>query len=301
MRFDGNTAVFLDLGDGSPRSVVLQKAVGSSYKKATMYGIKGPKGANWTGVSVGGLEVSASNYLTVVSATDQSAARWGKANSNPVKNSSMIPSNVSSLGRNIIVSVLPKNFSNGAKAKMITIGEYRKTKITPLEPQLLKISNNKFAVLWAEYSGKYTEDDYDEIEIDRYIVQYIDGNGKKLGDKKQYKNVIDFYADYRKEVNNQSNTAEEPATPSSFTLKKATTTSATCTWEDVTGASGYEIYFASSEKGPYEKIGSTTKELKFTKKSLKAGKQYYFKIRAYKTLNGKKVYGQFTKVKSIKM
>ena len=46
VRFDGNTAVFLDLGDGSPRSVVLQKAVGSSYIKATMYGIKGPKGAN---------------------------------------------------------------------------------------------------------------------------------------------------------------------------------------------------------------------------------------------------------------
>ncbi len=92
-----------------------------------------------------------------------------------------------------------------------------------------------------------------------------------------------------------------PATPASLTVGKASATSAKCTWKAVLGASGYEIYFATSEKGTYEKAGSTTKELKFTKKSLKAGKKYFFKVRAYKTVSGKKVYGKFSKVKSIQM
>lgn len=92
-----------------------------------------------------------------------------------------------------------------------------------------------------------------------------------------------------------------PVAPGSVTLKKASNTSVNCTWKAVTGASGYEIYYATSEKGTFKKAGSTTDKLKFTVKSLKAGKKYYIKIRAYKTVDGKKVYGKFTKVKSIQM
>lgn len=95
--------------------------------------------------------------------------------------------------------------------------------------------------------------------------------------------------------------AIEPSAPGSVTIKKASETSAKCTWKAVKDANGYEVYFAASEKGTFKKVGSTTKELKFTKKSLRIGKKYYFKIRAYKTVNGKKVYGKFTKVKSIQM
>lgn len=90
-------------------------------------------------------------------------------------------------------------------------------------------------------------------------------------------------------------------TPGSFTIGKASASSAKCTWKAVKGASGYEIYFATSENGTFKKSGSTTKELQYTKASLKAGKKYCFKIRAYKTEKGEKVYGEFTKVKSIKM
>jgi hypothetical protein len=83
--------------------VVLQKASGGSFKKATMYGIKGPTGANYTGVTVGGLEVSSKNYLTVLATIKQSAAKWGKANSDPVKNSGMNPINEGSLRRDLVL------------------------------------------------------------------------------------------------------------------------------------------------------------------------------------------------------
>lgn len=210
VRFDGGTAVFLDLGDASPRSLILQKASGGGFKKATIYDIKGPKGANYTGVTVGGLEVSSKNYLTVLATINQSAAKWGKANSDPVKNGGMNPTNEDSLRRDLVLCVIPRSLNSGTKTVML--GEYSKSSKTALAPKLLKISDNKFAVLWGEYSGKIVSDfwsdedweeepdDFDRIVIDRYLVQYLDGNGKKLGKVKQYKKLDDVFTEYYKEV-----------------------------------------------------------------------------------------------------
>ena len=41
--------------------------------------------------------------------------------------------------------------------------------------------------------------------------------------------------------------------------------------------------------------------IKFTKTGLTKGKTYYFKVRAYKTVDGKKVYGDYSKVVSVKV
>ena len=46
------------------------------------------------------------------------------------------------------------------------------------------------------------------------------------------------------------------------------------------------------------KKGSTVKA---TIKKLSKGKKYYFKVRAYKTVNGKKIYGAYSSVKSVKV
>lgn len=206
VRFDDNVPVFLDHGDASPRSVVLQKAVGSSYKKATMFEILGPSGANYTGVTVGGFEVSENNYLTAIASINQSAAKWKKGNSNASLNSSMLPSNVSSLTqRDIVLCILPRNFNNGATAKKITIAKYIGTTKIATTPQLIKVNNNKFAVLWAQYplyGGNYNEDDEEVPEC--YAVQYIDENGNKLGNQIVYKNLNDFYAEYKKNLTNDS-------------------------------------------------------------------------------------------------
>lgn len=207
VRFDGNVPVFLDLGDGSPRSVVLQKASGSSYIKATMFEILGPAGANYTGVTAGGLEVSKNNYLTAIATINQSSAKWGKGNSNAASNASMVPSNHRSLNqRDIVVCIVPRNFSNGAVAKNVTIAKYIGTSKIATTPQLLKISNNKFVVLWGQYSlnggtnVRYEDDDWDEDGPECYQVQYIDENGNKLGNAIRYEKVKDFYATYLKEV-----------------------------------------------------------------------------------------------------
>ena len=85
-------------------------------------------------------------------------------------------------------------------------------------------------------------------------------------------------------------------------ISKVTTKSkkATLKWSKVTGASGYEIYMASSKNGKYSKIKTITKgsTVSYTKTKLTKNKKYYFKIRAYRTVDGKKVYSSYSSVKN---
>ncbi len=71
-------------------------------------------------------------------------------------------------------------------------------------------------------------------------------------------------------------------------------------WKKVEGASGYVIYRATSKNGTYEKVKTvSSKNLKWTDSSLKNGKTYYYKVRAYRTVSGSNVYGSYSAVKQV--
>lgn len=91
-----------------------------------------------------------------------------------------------------------------------------------------------------------------------------------------------------------------PSTPSSLTAKKASNSSATLTWGKIDGASGYEVYRSTSKTGTYSKQGTITNgsTLSYTNKNLSTGKTYYYKVRAYRTVDGKKVYGNYSSILS---
>ena len=89
-----------------------------------------------------------------------------------------------------------------------------------------------------------------------------------------------------------------PSTPTAKVT--AGTRKATITWNKVTGASGYEVYMSTSKNGTYSKVkavASSTKTL--TKTGLTKGKRYYFKVKAYKTINGVKVFSSASTVVSV--
>lgn len=91
-------------------------------------------------------------------------------------------------------------------------------------------------------------------------------------------------------------TATKPATP---TVKAtAGAGKVTLSWSKVTGATGYVIYM-QDEFGDYEKVGST-KGTSYTKKSLKKGKTYKFRVKAYKKVDGKYIYSGY-KTYSVKV
>ncbi len=70
------------------------------------------------------------------------------------------------------------------------------------------------------------------------------------------------------------------------------------TWGAISGASGYEIYRASSKTGKYTKVKTTTAKT-FTNTGLTTGSTYYYKIRAYRVQGTKKVYGSFSSATSV--
>ncbi len=77
---------------------------------------------------------------------------------------------------------------------------------------------------------------------------------------------------------------------------------ATIKWRKVAGASGYEVFMSTSKSGKYKGIKSANqKTYTFTKTGLTKGKTYYFKVRTYKKVNGKKVYSAYSTIKAIKV
>ncbi len=73
------------------------------------------------------------------------------------------------------------------------------------------------------------------------------------------------------------------------------------TWEKQSGISGYQIQYAKDRKLKKGKKSKFLKKNKLTIKKLKKNKKYYFRVRAYKTENGKKVYGKWSKVKTVRI
>ena len=85
-------------------------------------------------------------------------------------------------------------------------------------------------------------------------------------------------------------------------LKSATKKTVTLTWKKVKGISGYEVYRAIKKNGKYKKVKTlSSKKTSYTDKKVESKKKYYYKIRTYKKIKGKKVYSSFSKVKSIKV
>lgn len=77
----------------------------------------------------------------------------------------------------------------------------------------------------------------------------------------------------------------------------------TVTWAKVSGVKGYQIQYSSNKKFKKNNKSVTVTKQKTTKatvKKLKSKKKYYVRVRTYKTINGKKIYSSWSKVKSVK-
>lgn len=75
------------------------------------------------------------------------------------------------------------------------------------------------------------------------------------------------------------------------------------TWAKVSGVKGYQIQYSSDKKLKKNNKSVTVTKQKTTKatvKKLESKKKYYVRVRTYKTVNGKKIYSSWSKVKSVK-
>jgi GH25 family lysozyme M1 (1,4-beta-N-acetylmuramidase) len=73
-------------------------------------------------------------------------------------------------------------------------------------------------------------------------------------------------------------------------VKSASKTGISLSWNPTENASGYRLYYSTSRSGSYRHadISGTS----YTLNGLKSDREYYFKVRAYREDNGKRVYGK---------
>lgn len=79
-------------------------------------------------------------------------------------------------------------------------------------------------------------------------------------------------------------------------LSEITLTSAKVNWNKISGADGYAIYRGTSKAGDYTKIATleSAKKNYYVDSELKAAKTYYYKVRAYRLVNGKKIFASYS-------
>lgn len=90
-------------------------------------------------------------------------------------------------------------------------------------------------------------------------------------------------------VKSRKTALQKPA----VSVKKINSTTKRVSWNKISGAQGYKIYRATSKSGKYKLVKKVTKgsTVAWRDKSLKKNKKYYYKVKAYRVVKGKAVYG----------
>lgn len=143
-----------------------------------------------------------------------------------------------------------------------------------LKPHITAIYNGKNLVEGKDYSL-----DYGENEKSGKGTINIVGMGNYTGKK-----LITFKI-YPNKVTNPK-------------ISTSTTSSLKITWEKEYGVTGYKIYRSTSKEGKYSYVATISNKSSntYTDKNLISGKTYYYKIRAYKTLDGENLYGSYSNI-----
>lgn len=170
VKVENDHIVAVDHGDAYPRSVVLCRyghLVSSgtfytyyggynppeSYKYVNAYEIAGTTGNNYTGVSLGGFEISSSAYLIAINSVNM-----GKFDSDYT--------------RNVYVVTVPKNGENVFGTPVANkITSYSKSEDSAGTPVLVDLKDGRFLLLWQKGFSDPT-----------VYYTLLDGNGKKQGD-----------------------------------------------------------------------------------------------------------------------
>ncbi len=178
-----------------------------------------------------------------------------------------------------------------------------------------KLNKTTVTLTWSKVSGASGYRVYRYDSGKKTYVKIADSKStsakvKNLKAGKTYKLAVrpfktaggkNIFSSSFKTVSVSIKSASKPATPK---LKvTAGSKKAALSWSKISGATGYQVYMATSKNGKYSKITTVKKvsTVKYTKTGLTRGKTYYFKVRAYKTSGGSNIYGSYSNIVSAKI
>ena len=88
-----------------------------------------------------------------------------------------------------------------------------------------------------------------------------------------------------------------PSTPKATSVKKGKARCLKVYWKKVSGVRGYEVQMSTSKKSSYKTIKVVNAKISaYTVSKLKKNKGYYFRIRSFKVIGGKKVYSSWSNI-----
>lgn len=132
--------------------------------------------------------------------------------------------------------------------------------------------------------------------INNNSTNYYKDTGLYLN-KKYYYRVKAVYNDSKSFNYSYRVVAKPTLTTPSITLKNASNHSIKISWGKINGANGYTIYRSTSKNGPYKVVKRVTTTY-YTDKNLVKNKRYYYKVAAYRVIDGKRIYSSYSLYKS---
>ncbi|WMJ86081.1 leucine-rich repeat protein [Anaerocolumna sp. MB42-C2] len=203
--------------------------------------------------------------------------------------------------------------SSGSATITAMVGNKKTTRIIYVElnpPKTVKaVSNgyNSIKVTWTKVDGasgyrvyRSTSKDKGYLEIanvsNTSVMDINLGKGRTYYYKisaRGYTGKTELYSNYSKVVSAKP----IPAVPAKVKAAAVSENSIKLSWSPVNGAVGYSVYKADSKNGTYKWLGNVRAK-SYTDPSLKTGKTYYYKVRAYNYnyVGNTKVFGVFSSV-----
>lgn len=184
------------------------------------------------------------------------------------------------------------------------IGKTKKVKAKSLACDSVEVTwkRVKNASVYRIYRSTSKEGTYKEVGKvkGQYTTSFTDTK-LKTGQKYFYKVMacvgMDGHKEKKGKYSAQVSVTPVPGQVLNVTVEK-TADGVSIKWDKLSGASGYEVKCVENNKK--YKIKKRSK-VAYTIKSLESGKVYQFKVRAYKTVKGKKLYGAYSDVVKVQM
>ena len=182
IRINGDKIVAVDHGDAYPRGVVIGQYPhtadqgkirydvfeyfdGAEFTNVNLLTIPGQIGANYTGVQVGGFEVSSTHYLVALNSVD-----LDQLGSSRVKNVRVLTQPIG-------------DFSTAATVTQTITSYAEDGEVSVSNPYLVPIENDQFALIWEEMKkpvSQYGVSDY----YKRVMIAILDHEGKQVAETK---------------------------------------------------------------------------------------------------------------------
>ena len=163
----------------------------------------------------------------------------------------------------------------------------------------IKVNWNKLSYITGYEIYQYNSKTYKYEKVAVTKGSYYTINNLKTGSTYKYRvrayrtvNGKTYYGNFSNQI------SAKPVLKSVTSLKVSNYISKTASlrWSKVYGASGYKIYKSTNEDSGFKLLTSIKDgdTVKYSNKYLRKGKTFYYKVRAYRTVNGRNVYSNYS-------